>query len=70
MTAILGGSEMKIGIDEALEAVAENCRKGCSECPYLDVPTSECMVLNHIINKERLFDLDEIGYGRWEEEEE
>lgn len=61
---------MKIGIDEALEAVAEHCRKGCSECPYLDVPTSECMVLNHIIKKERIFDLDEVKFGRWEEEEE
>lgn len=61
---------MKIRIDEALKAVAENCRKGCPECSYLDVPTSECMVLNHIIEKEQLFDLDKVEFGRWEEEDE
>lgn len=60
---------MKIRINEALKAVAEHCRKGCKECPYLDVPTSECMVLNHIIDKERIFDLDEVEFGRWEEED-
>lgn len=56
-------------ITEALRAVAEHCRKGCKECPYLDVPTSECTVLNHIIEKERFFDLDDVEFGRWEEEE-
>lgn len=53
-----------------LKELAENCKKGCSECPYLDSPTGECMVMVNIDRWGSMAHLDEVECGRYENDSE
>ena len=53
-------------IHEALKAVAEICRRGCRECAYLDELSGECMVARKIDKDGGLEGVDEVPFGRKE----
>lgn len=56
-------------IHEALKAVAEICRKGCRYCSYLDELSGECMVARKIEKDGGLERVDEVEWGRKEDDE-
>lgn len=52
-------------IQEIVKLLAEHCKGGCSdECYYMDVPTVECKLINHIADKLDLSDVDKVEPGR------
>ena len=57
-------------IHEIFKELANHCKKGCTDCPYLDCPSGECMALRNIDRWYGFDHLDEAEEGRREDDEE